>query len=293
MRYRLSAVAAMSDREQLHTLLQVTAPREWAVVAAVLVLVCAVAAWGVLGTVERAVFADCLVVRPGVRHMVLSGLAGTVTDVLVAPGDTVAAGDVLARIRQPEVERELRIAEARLERLERGFPAAGGAAVPPALAAARDAVADLRTALDAGGVVTTPWAGELEFSGLAAGAALVADAEVAQVRAGPGAPLEVLAFVPASASAAVEEGQAARVRPIGDGAVTAGARVARRGEVVPAAPAWLVNLGAAAAAGPGRLLQFALDADAGAGSPAPGGCSVRVVTARHAPLLLLAPPGTE
>ena len=128
MRYRLSAVAAMSDREQLHTLLQVTAPREWAVVAAVLVLVSAVAVWGVLGTVERAVFADCLVLRPGVRHMVLSGLAGTVTDVLAAPGDTVAAGDVLARVRQPEVERELRIAEARLERLEREPRAAGGAA---------------------------------------------------------------------------------------------------------------------------------------------------------------------
>ena len=288
MRYRLSAVAMMSDREQLHTLLQVTAPREWAVVAAVLVLVSAVAAWGVFGTVERALFADCLVLRPGVRHMVVAGVAGTVTEVLAAPGDAVAAGDVLARVRQPDVERGLRIAEARLERIELDFPAVGSAAVPPQLAAARDAVADLRTALDAGGVVTTPWAGELEFSSLVPGVALAAGAEVAQVRAGPGAPLEVLAFVPASASAAVEEGQAAQVRPAGGGSVTAGARVARRGDVAPAVPAWLINLGAGAAAESGRLLRLALDAaDA---SPAPGGCSVRVVTARHAPLLLLAPP---
>ena len=286
MRFRLSAVVMMSDREQLHTLLQVTAPREWAIVAAVLVLVSAVAAWGVFGTVERAVFADCLVLRPGVRHMVVAGVAGTVTEVLAAPGDAVAAGDVLARVRQPDVERDLRIAEARLERIARDFPAAGGAAVPPQLAAARDAVADLRTALDAGGVVTTPWAGELEFSSLVPGRALAADAEVAQVRAGPGAPLEVLAFVPASA--AVEEGQAARVLAAGDAPVTADARVARRGGVVPAVPAWLVNLGAGAAAESGRLLQLALDA--GAASPAPGACSVRVVTARHAPLLLLAPP---
>ena len=293
MRFRLSAVAAMSDREQLHTLLQVTAPREWAVVAAVFVLVSAVAAWGVLGTVERALFADCLVLRPGVRNMVVSGVAGTVTDVLVSSGAAVAAGDVLARVRQPDVERDLRIAEARLDRLEIEFAAAGGGAVPPSLAAARDAVADLRTALDAGGVVTTPWAGELEFSSLVPGGALAADSEVAQVRAGPDAPLEVLAFVTAFGSDAVEEGQAAQVRSADDGSVTVGARVERPGDVVPAAPAWLVNLGAEAAAESGRLLRFAPDLDAGGGGLAPGGCSVRVVTARHAPVLLLAAPGTD
>ena len=288
MRFRLKAVAVMSDREQLHTLLQVTAPREWAVVTAVLVLVSAVAAWGVLGTVERVLFADCLVLRPGVRHMVISGVAGTVTEVLVSPGDAVAAGDVLARVRQPDVERDLRIAEARLRRIETEFPPAADGAVPAPLADARDAVADLRTALDVGGVVTTPWVGELEFSRLVPGGALAADSEVAQIRSGPDAPLEVLAFVPASASAAVEEGQTARVRSTGDGSATVGARVGTAGDVVPAVPTWLVNLGAGAAAESGRLLRFA--PDAGGAVPPPGGCSVRVVTARHAPLLLLAPP---
>ena len=81
------------------------------------------------------------------------------------------------------------------------------------------------------------------------------------------------------------------MRSSGDGSVTAGARVERRGDVVPAVPAWLVNLGAAAGAESGRLLRFALNA--GTGSPAPGACNVRVVTARHAPALLLAPSGTE
>ena len=291
MRFRLSAVAAMSDREQLHSLLQVTAPREWAVVTAVLVLVSGVAAWGVLGTVERAVFADCVVLRPGVRHMVVSGVAGTVTDVPVPPGDVVSAGDVLARVRQPDVERDLRIAEARLDRLELEFEAIGGRTVPPSLSAARDAVADLRAALDAGGVVTTPWAGELETSSLAPGGAVAAGSEVAQVRAGPDGPLEVLAFVSASASAAIEEGQTARVRAADGGSGSVGARVERPGDVVPAVPAWLANLGVGPAAGPGRLLRFALDA--GAESPAAGRCTVRVVTARHAPVMLLAPPVTD
>ncbi len=291
MRFRLTAIAALSEREQLHSLLQVTAPREWVVLTAVLVLVAGVAGWGVLGTVERAIFADCVVVRPGVRHTVVSGVTGTVTDVLVAPGDAVDAGDVLARVRQPDVERDLRIAEARLERLELEFEVIGGRAAPPSLSAARDAVADLRAALDVGGVVTTPWAGELEFSSLISGGALAADSAVAQVRAGPDAPVEVLAFVPASASAAVEEGQVARVRSTGGGSVAVGARVERPGDLLPAVPAWLANLGAGPDGESGRVLRFALDA--GAESPAPGGCRVRVVTARHAPVWLLAPPGTD
>ena len=289
MKFRLSAVASMSDSERLHSLLQVTAPREWAVVTAVFVLVAGVAAWGVLGTVERAVFADCVVVRPGARNTVVSGVAGTVTDVLVSPGDAVAAGDVLARVRQPAVERDLRIAEARLDRLELEFAAIGGVTVPPSLVAARDGVADLRAALDAGGIVTTPWAGEVEFASLTPGGAVAAGAEVAQVRTGPDAPLEVLAFVPASA--AVEEGQAASVRPSNGGSAAFDARVGRPGDVVPAAPGWLANLGAGPTAESGRLLRLAVDAEAA--GLAPGGCQARVVTARHAPVLLLAPAGID
>lgn len=288
MRYRLSAVASLSDSEQLHSLLQVTAPREWAVVAAVLVLVSGVALWGVFGSMEQAVFVDCLVVRPGVRHAVVSGVTGTVTSVSASAGDAVGSGDVLARVRQPEVERDLRIAEARLDRLELEFAAVGGQAVPPRLAAAREEVADLRAALEAGGVVAAPRAGEVESLSLVAGGAVAADVEVGQLRAGPDAPLEVVAFVPASA--AVEEGQTAWVSPSGGGAAVA-AGVGTLDGALPAAPAWLVRLGAAGDAGSGRLVRFALDAEAaGLG---PGACSARVVTDRHAPILLLAPSGGD
>lgn len=288
MRYRLSAVASMSDNERLHSLLQVTAPREWAVLAAVAALISALVLWGVFGTLEDVVDAPCAVVPPGVRHAVVSPAAGAVRTVGAVPGDPVDQGAVLARIGLPAAERELRIEESRLESIELQAETAGSRAATPRLDALRERVDLLRAEVAAGGVIGSPIAGVLEVLRLGEGSPVADGQAVGWVRAPDPGPPAVLAFVPEDDSPA--GGEPARVSSASGGrAVPAVVR-----GPVPAAsapPAWLVDLGLLgdSAAGPGRLVAL----DPADEVPPSGACRARIVVGTHAPILLLSPAGVN
>ena len=289
MLFRLRAASALSDPERLHTVLQVTSPREWILVAASGVFFLAVLLWAVFGSIERTASLPCLVVPSGARYAVVSGVTGTVVDAAAAVGDRIEAGAVLARLRQPEIDRELAIARARAARL--ASESAAGGSGGGTLAAARAAVRDLEEVAAAGGVVTTPWAGVVEYLAFVEGDALASGEPVAQVVAGPGGSFDVVAFGRPDASRGVEPGHPAFVRASAGGVVHE-ASVAGAGSVLAAPPAWLGRLGLDAAAslsGPGRLISFSPE---GATFPfPPGACNVLVVTGEHAPIRLLLPSG--
>ena len=289
MLFRLRAASALSDPERLHTLLQVTSPREWILVAVTGVFFLMVLLWAVFGSIERTASLPCLVVPSGARHTVVSGVTGTVVEAVAAVGDRLEAGAALARLRQPEIDRELAIARARVARL--ASESADGAAGGGALTAARAVVRDLEEVVAAGGVVTTPWAGVVEYLAFIEGDAVASGEPVAQVVAGSDDSFDVVAFGHPDASRAVESGHPGFVRGAA-GAIVHEASVAGAGPVLPAPPAWLRRLGLDAAAslsGPGRLISFSPE-----GAPfslPPGPCNVLVVTDEHAPIRLLLPSG--
>ena len=116
--YREEAVVHRWKAESLDDLLRVTAPHEWAIVATLAAVLLGVVAWGLLGSVERTLSADCVLARPGERHAIVAGVSGTVMDVLVRTRDTVEPGQAVVRVRLPEVDRQVRIARARVDVLE-------------------------------------------------------------------------------------------------------------------------------------------------------------------------------
>ena len=291
MRYRASSLSALAEREQLHGLLQVNSPREWLVLAALAVLTAAAAAWLFAGTVERAVVARCSLIPLGSRQAVMAGVSGTVAAVPVALGDRVAPGAVLARVRQPDVDRELRIARGRLERAA-AQPAGRGTGTR--IDAARAAVADLEAQAAEGGLVVTPAAGVVEFLPLAPGEAVTAEAVVAQILEDAGGGLEAVAFPPAAAAAAITRNQPAHVTFTGlpGGARTRSGPVSAVSGVLPAPPAWArragFSAGRADAADAGRLVRVPLPTPrTGGGALRDASCTLRIVTARHAPIRFL------
>jgi len=75
-------------------------------VAAGLVLAVVLAGWSVFGSVPEMVLGSGILVPPdGLMDVVALG-QGQVTEVDVAPGDTVASGDILARVSMPELDTE-------------------------------------------------------------------------------------------------------------------------------------------------------------------------------------------
>ena len=96
--FRESALTRNEEPEPLDDRAQLTAPHEWAVLACLGLVVAAIIAWGVFGSVERTVRSDGVLVLSGERNAVLSDASGIVVDVMSQAGERVEEGQPIARI---------------------------------------------------------------------------------------------------------------------------------------------------------------------------------------------------
>lgn len=283
-------MARRSRPEALDGRLQVTAPHEWVALAGLLAALLVFLAWALFGSVERSFAADAVLVRPGERHAVIAPVTGTVIEVLASAGDTLEAGQPIARVRLPEAEREARVTRAIVGAVEAETRPADGpaAALHDALVAtARQTLH--RVEVSAGESIVAPQGGTLVAHRLALGQPVRAGETVAQVRGRSADAWQALAFVAPRDAARLTAGMAAQVLVALPEQADAGALPARVDEVSAqpvAAPEWLADLGLAPRA-PAHLLRLVLDAPPQP-QPADGtGARARVALGRRSPAGLL------
>lgn len=119
--YRASAVERLSDPDQLDRLLVVTTRPIWAGLAAVWLVIAAVSIWAIAGRIPYTVDGSGLLVSAaGLREVSALG-AGVVEEIPVQVGTVVEPGTVLTRVRQPQLEQQVALAEqqVRIVRAER------------------------------------------------------------------------------------------------------------------------------------------------------------------------------
>ncbi len=97
--------------EQLDALVRVTPPRAWVALAAVLVMLGAVLVWSWAGRVPTTVRGPgLLLAEGGLLHEAVTEGTGMVEVVLADLGTRVQAGQVIARITQPELQQQITLA---------------------------------------------------------------------------------------------------------------------------------------------------------------------------------------
>jgi HlyD family secretion protein len=116
--FRKVALERLSSPEQLDLVMQVTNPRSWIALAGLGLLLTAAVVWGFVGSVPTKVMASGVLIRPGGVFDVYAQGSGQVAELIVTEGDTVTVGQVVARIAQPQLEREIDSARARLLELQ-------------------------------------------------------------------------------------------------------------------------------------------------------------------------------
>lgn len=287
--FRSGAFAFRGRTEPLDRPLNVTAPHEWAVVIGLGLALLGVVAWGFFGSIERSVAAGCVLVEPGERYTVVSAAAGIVTAVAVAEGDRVEAGQVIARVKLPELDRLAALARARVATLEETADAA-----PETLALARSELAELEALQVSGGSIVSPQAGEVAALHLAPGQAVAVGREVAVIRSGGGGGgLEAAAFVAPENANRLREGMDAQILTPASGRGGPQAVGAQVREVSPrpvAPPGWLADSGLQAPAG-SHLVRLALLDPPPPAADDGVSCNVRVVLRKDPPVRLLTPAG--
>lgn len=119
--FRKVALERLSSPEQLDQLMQVTNPRGWLALWAMVAVAAGALAWGIFGAIPTEALGEGILIRRGgVSDLVATG-SGQVEQMLVNVGDEVKKGQVVARIRQEGITRQVEETKARIASLEEEY----------------------------------------------------------------------------------------------------------------------------------------------------------------------------
>ncbi len=123
MIFRKVALERLSSPEQLDQLMQVTNPQGWLALLGLCALLVAALLWGIFGSVPTETTGEGILLRQGgVSDLVAAG-AGQVEEVEVKVGDVIEKGQVVAKIHQELLLRQINDNAAKVKDLKAGYDA--------------------------------------------------------------------------------------------------------------------------------------------------------------------------
>ena len=264
-----------------------TAPHEWAMLLGLVVAIFALIMWGTFGQIERGWSTDCLVVYPGERYTIIAESEGNVAEVMAQVGTMVDVGQPLARLRSSELDRQVRLAQSKVDLLEGRSDSDDS----DELALARNDLLELMALQSTGQLVVSHAAGELMSHHLSLGQALHTGDEVAVVRFYDPGQIRAVTRVSSDDARRLEPGLDARIMVASGTPRTEkvlDAEVLSISELPVEPPTWLSALGLVEQAN-GHLVELAFRESpqdrVADGTP----CSARIVYERGSPFSVVIP----
>ncbi|MCA1581798.1 MAG: NHLP bacteriocin system secretion protein [Acidobacteria bacterium] len=123
--FRKSALEKLSSPEQLDVMMRVTSPTGWIALVGTGIILAFVVVWSVVGSIGIRVDGQGMLIRGAAVYDVSSGAQGRIEQVLVAAGDRIKKGQVVAKIAQPELTLKIANTKAGLVQLEAQRTASG------------------------------------------------------------------------------------------------------------------------------------------------------------------------
>ena len=241
--FRERALQRRARPEPLDDRLQITAPHEWLIVAALGVMFLVLLGYGAFVRVERTLFYEAALVLPGERHYLVAPASGTVLDVLVEVSDSVPPGQAIANVRTSTLQHW----ESAISGIINSLGEGGEMTEDDRVELLRTLLAAESVAMSASEAeVISPYGGEVIALDLAPGQAVSAGASVGLVRADSEGYPEVVAFVSPNDAERLRPGMEAHVsiRGAGDGnAHVVSGHVANVSARVQPPPKWLLDQG--------------------------------------------------
>ena len=115
--FRKVSLERMSSPEQLDQMMQVTTPKGWVVLLALIILVVFAIFWGIFGSISTKVTGMGILIKRGGVFNIGTDSHGQVRDLKFAVGETVHKGDLVAIVDQPDLSDQLVAAEIELQEL--------------------------------------------------------------------------------------------------------------------------------------------------------------------------------
>lgn len=287
--FREEALNRQAEPELRHKLLRVTAPREWMLLWAIAAIALAAVAWSALASVEQTLRRQGAFLLPGDRHEVVATVSGVVAEAISRPGDSVGAGEMIARVTSSSLDRQLRVADARIQLLKELAVRSddpGRMWIGAALASAQAEMVELAAIASAGMAIVSPHAGEIVASSLTVGLAVTVGDPVAEIRNVTGDQPDAVMLVSPDDGDRIAVGMKARIIPVDQsGARALPAEVISVSSLSAPGPAWIQRFGLAppGEAGAGRIVRLAIDWNRELAMPDGAACIVEIVLKRSSP----------
>jgi HlyD family secretion protein len=115
--FRQKSLERLSSPERLDQLLSIVDRKSWLPLTALGLLVTAVVVWSIVGRIPVTVQGHGILVYPRNVVEVQPHGEGRLTDIDLAVGDHVEAGDVIGRVEQPGLAKQLELLRAKMEQL--------------------------------------------------------------------------------------------------------------------------------------------------------------------------------
>ncbi|MDE0153331.1 MAG: HlyD family efflux transporter periplasmic adaptor subunit [Gammaproteobacteria bacterium] len=280
------AAASRNKRHQLGYLLRVAAPHERVILAGIGAVLLALLVWILFGSVVRSVTVDGVLLKPGIRHEVVSTEPGHLMKFLVTLGDQIEKGGAIARQTVPELEREITALRDQIEILEAGVRQVGGDGTNSFLISAQEALLQMEARRIAKEVIASHMNGEIMVLDAAPGDYLPAGSVVAQLRDPEDKPLQAVLLVAPRMAKRLRAGMQTSVEVVmSDGAVRE-----VDGEIVAVTsgpfPNWLAAFQSESVDYAYRV-DITLDSESKLAVPDGTPCHVRILLGRHSPIALL------
>ena len=116
--FRKVALERMASPEQLDQTIRVIKPGGWLALLGVALLLAAVISWSIIGSVPEKVIGNGVLISSGEIDSINSPATGMIKNIFVSQGDTVANGQIVARLQRRDLLDQLQKAMQDLEDLE-------------------------------------------------------------------------------------------------------------------------------------------------------------------------------
>jgi HlyD family secretion protein len=117
--FRQKSLERLASPEKLDRLMQVVNPKSWLPLATLGSLVFAGGIWSVYGKIPVTVEGRGVLIHPGKVIPLQAPIQGQLVELKIKPGDEVKKGDLIATIDQPELRKQLELAENKLNQLQK------------------------------------------------------------------------------------------------------------------------------------------------------------------------------
>ena len=285
------AAASRNKRQQLDHLLRVVAPHERVILGGIGLVLLALVVWAVSGSIVRSVTVDGVLLKPGIRHEVVSTEPGHLINFLVALGDQVEGGGPIARQTVPELEREMTALRDQIEILKADIRQVGGDGAHSLLAPAQEALLQMESRRVAKETIVSHMSGEVMALEASPGDYLSAGSVVAQLRNHENKPLQAVLQVDSHIAKRLHADMQASIEIMApDGTVReVGGAVAS--VAAGPLPHWLAEF-RPEGTNPTHRVDIMLHSQPDL-VPDGTACRVRIVLGQHSPIALLDPSKLE